>query len=332
MRAKAVVFTGVGEVVVKQVDAPEPGPEDVVVDVRYSWISSGTEGSVLRGERIGGDEPWLPGDPPIYPRVPGYQKTGVVTAVGSEVDDIAIGEWVFSAVSWVEGMMGDMGGHISPAVTPRRCIWKLPPEVTPVETSGLVLTQVGYNCGIRAPINVGDKVLVIGDGLVGQWAAQTAAWRGARVLMAGHHPERMAMFDAPGGVTIDTRSEDLLAVVDAQAPDGLHVVIDTVGTVPTLEALLPLMAHDGHLVSAGFCGTEGAIDIQKLRLGEKSVHAPSGWTIKRMDETLELIALKKLSTAPLISHQMPVEQAAEAWDLIRNHRDQVMGVVLTWAK
>jgi len=187
---------------------------------------------------------------------------------------------VFSAVSWVEGMMGDMGGHISPAVTPRRCIWKLPPEVTPVETSGLVLTQVGYNCGIRAPINVGDKVLVIGDGLVGQWAAQTAAWRGARVLMAGHHPERMAMFDAPGGVTIDTRSDD----------------------------------------------------IQKLRLGEKSVHAPSGWTTKRMDETLELIALKKLSTAPLISHQMPVEQAAEAWDLIRNHRDQVMGVVLTWAK
>ena len=332
MRAKAVVFEGIGEVVVRDVTVPEPGPLDVVVDVRHSWISSGTEGSVLRGERTGGDVPWYPGDPPIFPRVAGYQKTGVVTALGSAVDDLAVGDWVFAAVSRVEGMMGGMGGHVSPAVTPRSGVWKLPPDVTPIEISGLVLTQVGYNCGIRAPIRVGDKVLVIGDGLVGQWAAQTAAWRGARVLLAGHHPERLAMFAAPGSVVIDTREQDLSAAVKKEAPEGLAVVIDTVGTVPTLEALLPFVRHDGHLVSAGFCGTEGAIDIQKLRLGEKCIHAPSGWTIERMNETLELITLKKLSTALLISHQMSVDQAAEAWNLIRNHRDQVMGVVLTWAR
>ena len=330
MQAQAVVFTGKGQVAFRQIQVPEPGPRDVVVGVSFSWISSGTEGSVLRGERTGGDVPWMVGDPPIFPTVPGYQKTGVVEWVSSEIDDLQVGDRVFAAVSRVSGMMGEMGGHVSRAVTPREMIWKLPQEVSPIEASGLVLTQVGYNCGTRAPIEVGDRVLVLGDGLVGQWAAQTAAWRGARVLLAGHHDGRLAMLRARGSAGINTRREDLFAGVQKLVPKGLAVVIDTVGAVPVVEALLPLIRRHGHVVSAGFCGTEGQIDIQKLRLGEKSLHAPSGWTKARMDATLELLALGKLDTLSLITHRLLAAQAAKAWDLIRNYRDQVMGVVLEW--
>jgi 2-desacetyl-2-hydroxyethyl bacteriochlorophyllide A dehydrogenase len=330
MKAQAVVFEEINQVVFRAVETPDPGPRDVVVRVRHSWISSGTEGSVLRGERWGGDVAWHPGDPPIYPCVPGYQKTGIVEWVGPEVSDIQVGEWVFAAVSRVDGMTMKMGGHVSPAVTPRDSVWKLPAEVTPEEASGLVLTQVGYNCGTRAPIAPGDRVLVLGDGLVGQWAAQTAAWRGARVILAGHHDGRLAQFRAAGATPINTGREDLLARVPVLAPQGLAVVIDTVGTASTLDALIPLIRHDGHIVTAGFCGTEGLIDIQRLRLGEKTLHAPSGWSQRRMDDTLELLALDKLDAASLISHRLPADQAAEAWDWIRNRRNQVMGVVLQW--
>ena len=55
MDASAVVFTGPNQVVFKTITCPEPGAEDVVVELHHSWISNGTEGSFLRGERISGD-------------------------------------------------------------------------------------------------------------------------------------------------------------------------------------------------------------------------------------------------------------------------------------
>ncbi|MEE2752946.1 MAG: oxidoreductase, partial [Candidatus Latescibacterota bacterium] len=98
MKANAVVFTSRNTVSFQEVDCPEPGVDDVVVEVTHSWISNGTEGSFLRGERTAGDTPWVPGDPDPFPIVAGYQKVGKVTRVGVEVTDYAIGEIVFATM------------------------------------------------------------------------------------------------------------------------------------------------------------------------------------------------------------------------------------------
>ena len=49
---KAVVFTAPNQVEVQPVTCGDPGPGDAVIRVTHSWISNGTEGSYLRGERI----------------------------------------------------------------------------------------------------------------------------------------------------------------------------------------------------------------------------------------------------------------------------------------
>ena len=152
MQAKAVVFPAPNEVEFRSVDCPEPGPGDVVVRVTHSWISNGTEGSFLRGERIAGDTAYRPGDPWPFPIVAGYQKIGEAEWVGEAVTDIAVGETVFAAMGKVNGMYQAYAGQISPSVSPREHIWKLPAQVDALAFSGLVLTQVGYNCGVRAPI------------------------------------------------------------------------------------------------------------------------------------------------------------------------------------
>jgi 2-desacetyl-2-hydroxyethyl bacteriochlorophyllide A dehydrogenase len=173
MEARAVVATEPGRVAFQTVRVPEPGPDDVVVRVTHSWISNGTEGSFVRGERIAGDTPRGAGDPLPFPHVPGYQKVGVVEGVGGAVTDLHTGDVVFATVSGVEEMFWASGGHVSPAVTRRSQVWKLPPGLDPVAASGLVLTQVGYNVGQCAPLRPGDAAVVLGDGMVGHWAAQT---------------------------------------------------------------------------------------------------------------------------------------------------------------
>ena len=83
MQANAVVFTEPNTVQYVPVTTPAPGPSDVVVRVSHSWISNGTEGSFLRGERIEGDTPYSSAqDPWPFPIVAGYQKIGVVEWVG----------------------------------------------------------------------------------------------------------------------------------------------------------------------------------------------------------------------------------------------------------
>ncbi len=331
MNAQAVVFSAPNVVEFQQVICPDPGPGDAVVRVTHSWISNGTEGSFLRGERIAGDTAYRPGDAWPFPIVAGYQKIGVVEWVGAEITDLTVGERVFAAMGKVNGMFSAMGGQLSLSVSPRNQIWKLPQVVDPLAFAGLVLTQVGYNCGSRPALEIGQGAVVIGDGMVGQWAAQTLAWRGAEVVLVGRHSARLAKFTSgPLCHTVNATHEEWLSVVKQRLPNGVQVAVDTVGSIASIEQLLPLMVRNGHIVSAGFYGTQDVLGLQALRNAEISLDLVSGWTKPRMDRTLALVAAGHLQTLPLITHRFPANEAAQAWRLIASKDEAVLGVILDW--
>src|SRR5436853_88935 len=117
-----------------------------------------------------------------HPRRAQYSTRGLPTRVGLKKNtDRCPGRSVPSRRP-VSGCFFPTGGHVSPAVAHRSQVWKLPGSVEPLAAAGLVLTQVGYNCGMRPALQPGDAVVVLGDGLVGHWSAQTLQHRGARVL------------------------------------------------------------------------------------------------------------------------------------------------------
>ncbi|MGC4047174.1 MAG: zinc-binding dehydrogenase [Armatimonas sp.] len=217
-------------------------------------------------------------------------------------------------------------------MTHKSQIWKLPAELDPVAASGLVLTQVGYNVGIRPEITPGDRVVVLGDGMVGHWAAQTFQHRGAKVLLLGKHDDRLSKFtlrEGDGVVNITGRAA-LECVQAWTRNEPVAAVAHTAGDIETVESLYPCLKHFGHVVSAGFVGTQGQIDVQKLRAKELTLHAPAGWTKGRMDATLELLTQGVLTTTHLITHRFPASMAAEAFDLILSRSEPVLGVVLDW--
>jgi 2-desacetyl-2-hydroxyethyl bacteriochlorophyllide A dehydrogenase len=331
VKANAVIFTAPNTVEFGEVSCPDPGPDDIVVRLTHSWISNGTEGSFLRGERVAGDTAYQPGDPWPFPLVPGYQKVGLVEWVGIDVTDLKVGETVFATVSKVEGMFMPRGGHVSPSVVPRDQIWKLPAGINPLTFAGLVLTQVGYNCGARPALEIGDGAVVIGDGLVGQWAAQTLAWRGAEVLLVGHHLNRLEKFrPGPYRHTLNTDEHDWVETIQHLFPNGLQVAVDTVGSISVMTSLVHLMRRYGQLVSAGFYGVADQLALQPLRNKELSLDLVSGWAPGRIQATLNLIAAGYLETLPLITHHFPAAQAAQAWQVIQAKSDDVLGVILDW--
>ena len=334
MKSHAVVFTARNQVEYRAIECPEPGPEDVVVEVHHSWISNGTEGSFLRGERLSGDVAWQPGDPAPFPMVAGYQKVGRVCSVGAAVTRFAPGDWVFSTVSRVSGMFENRyAGHVSPSVGDQRSLMPLPPGLDPVAYSGLVLTQVGFNCGSRSPVQPGAAAVVVGDGLVGQWAGQTLAARGAKVVMIGRHTDRLARFQNYGQ-TILAGTDNGVAATQALGLGPVQILVETGGSQPALSDWLPQMKRGGHMVIAGFYPRAGETNLlqglQQFRNHEISFDLVSGWTQPRLDETMRWIAEGRLETLGCISHRLPVERAAEAWALIETKREPVLGVVLDW--
>ena len=334
MDAHAVVFTGPNQIAFQPITCPEPGAEDVVVALHHSWISNGTEGSFLRGERISGDVAWRPGDPAPFPMVAGYQKVGRVLSVGAAVRKFAPGDWVFASMSRVCGMFDNQfAGHVSPSVCAQGALLPLPAGVDPVAFAGLVLAQVGYNCGTRSPLTLGQVAVVVGDGLVGQWSGQTLAQLGAKVVMIGRHPDRLARF-ARHGTTLLAGSDNGLAALRALKPGPVQVLVETAGSVQALQDYLPLMARGGHMVIAGFYQSAGDVNLQttlqQFRNHEISLDLASGTTAERLVTTLQWVAAGRLDTLGLVTHRFPVERAAEAWALIESKREPVLGVVLDW--
>lgn len=330
MKAHAAVAVAPWKVEYREVEVPEPGPEDVVVRLRHSWISNGTEGSFVRGERIAGDTPRSESDPLPFPHVPGYQKVGIVQQVGAAVTRFAPGDTVFATVSRVSDMFYPSGGHVSPAVTHQSQVWQLPDGLSALAASGLVLTQVGYNVANQPQVSPGDACIVIGDGMVGHWSAQTLQHRGARVMLLGRHPERLALFRVKTGDLAIEVDDGLLETIREWAPEGVRLAADTVGDIPFLETLYPVMRRFGQISSAGFYGHEGRIDIQQMRNREMTLYSPSGWTTERMDATLDLLAQGALQPLHLITHRLPAARAGEAFEMILSRREGVLGVVLDW--
>ena len=122
-------------------------------------------------------------------------------------------------------------------------MFKLPPDgPEPLAYAGLVLAQVGYNGGTRAPVEPGDAAVVVGDGMVGQWTAQTLAARGAEVVLVGRHDDRLAQFAGwPGAHVVNEREQDWAAFTQERFPDDVHIGVDTVGSLAVMNALQRVM-------------------------------------------------------------------------------------------
>ena len=133
-----------------------------------------------------------------------------------------------------------------------------------------------------------------------------------------------------GREIIDVTRTDLPTYLASNHPNGVQVLVDTVGSISVIEQLLPVMRRFGHVVSAGFYGTDDLLALQSFRDAELSIDLVSGWTRPRMDSTLELVAQGHLTTLPFITHRFPVADAATAWQYIREKKDGALGVVLEW--
>jgi len=311
------------------VGVPFLGDGGVLLEVEQSALSPGTERWCLTGTLE------VPGEgSPAFPHVPGYQAAGTVRAVGRAVKSLSPGDRAFSRnCAAPPGWNGSWwGGHVGLHVAPEAAVIRLPDTVSTEQASGLLLAQVGYNGASKPPVNPGDTAVVIGEGLVGLYAAQVLRHRGARVIVSGLQSFRLDLARRFAADEVLNASRcDLAACVRERFPKGVDLVVETASSAATVQLGAALLRNGRHLVLNGFYPpAESRVDWHWLRGKEITLHCPNSRTRPRLEAALALISSGALKVSELVTHRLPLREAPRAYRMLLDRGAEFLGVVLDW--
>lgn len=328
-RAPSVVFAAPNQVEIRTVELPDVGPNDVRIRTVCSGVSQGTERWLLTDRYR-----WTDGIPQ-YPHFPGYQAAGVVEEAGAEVHDLRPGDRVFAQGTRFadpEARYG-LGSHTGSLVQSRDDVTKLGPGVDLAAASLLRMAGVSRH-GVRLTgVEPGDLVVVIGQGMIGQMSAQAARRRGARVVAADVIEARVSASAAHSADrAVDASMEDLAAVVREEAPGGADVVIDTTGIGGMLENCVELVRREGRICLQGYYPDPIRVEFHPTHLKRATVTFPC-WVDREHDAELAAdLGAGRVAIEPLITHRIPYTDAVAAFDLVVNHPERSLGMVLQWSE
>lgn len=278
----------------------------------------------------------------------GYSCAGVVTEAGARVGEFAAGDRVACA-----GM--GYAAHAEMIYVPRNLAVKIPDGVSFNDAAYVTVGAIALH-GVRtADVRVGDNVLVIGLGLLGQLTVQILKAAGCRVLGLDTSDVRVQQAASTADAAIN-RSADVASVV-AEFTGGVGV--DAVIITAAADSNDPVelageVARDRAIVSVvGAVGMqiprkpyyEKELDLRISRsygpgrydpqYEEQGHDYPIGyvrWTERRnMQEFLRLVATGAVRPAGLTTHEFQIDDALEAYELITGAgSDPFTGVMLTY--
>jgi bacteriochlorophyllide a dehydrogenase len=308
MEALAVVMNSPGSLSVGRLPLTPPGDDDVVVDVAWSGISTGTERLLWQGRM-----PTFPGMG--YPLVPGYESVGCIAAAGPDFKQ-RIGEAVFVPGATCFGdIRGLFGGAASRLVVPSARALSI--DSTLGERGVLIALAATAQHAI-AGAAVPD--LIVGHGVLGRLLARLVMATSDTVPVVWEaNPQRMgAAQDYPV-----LRPED-------DTRSGYKCICDASGDSGLLDTLIRRLAPGGEIVLAGFYAERLSFDFPAAFMREARIRIAAQWQPNDLVTVRRLVSDGSLSLDGLITHRVKAQQADAAYRTAFNDPD-CLKMILDWS-
>jgi 2-desacetyl-2-hydroxyethyl bacteriochlorophyllide A dehydrogenase len=331
-----------GQLILREQPIPKVSPIGVLVRTEYSAISAGTESDFIRQRRE------HPGELEEMPL--GYSLAGTVVEVGPGAGNVRVGDQVACA-----GM--GVSNHAEYVSAPRNLFVKLPQGVSMREACEVALASCCLHAVRQGQVCLGETVVVQGTGVLGQLTHQFARLSGARTVVIGSQNEmRLRVAGELGaGLVVNASTQDpVAAVMEYTGGLGADVVLYCAASASQkpIEQAMEMCIDRGTVVIVGAAGMYFPRppffkkELQ-IRIGRSygpgrydptyerdGIDYPIGyvrWTENRnMGEFVQLLAEECVSVNPMITHELPFRSALDAYDLVLDHHEETLAVVLKY--
>jgi predicted dehydrogenase/threonine dehydrogenase-like Zn-dependent dehydrogenase len=364
---------GNGELGVTEIPTPALRPGGILVQNAASLVSAGTEKKIIELAKMNplkkakarpdlvrkllrrvGQEGIIGTTKTVMnlinmPIPLGYSCAGIVRAVGQGVTSINIGDAVACA-----GL--GHANHAEMVFIPQNLAVRIPKSVSFDEASFVTVGAIAMQGVRQADVRIGENVVVLGLGLVGQLAAQICSASGCRVFGIDVDPSKVKLARELGmldGASLDQDVSFMLQKFTAgRGADAVVITAATKSSQP-IELAAKLARDRARVVVVGDVKMniprrdyyEKELDIRLSRsygpgrydiaYEEKGQDYPLGyvrWTENRnMEAFLDLVFQKKVNAARLITHRFPIQSAHKAYDLLSGSKTEpFIGILLDY--
>ena len=333
---KAVAVKGVKEFEIKEIAEPISDGDKVIVDV----LKSGICGSDIHY--------WVAGNP--VGLVMGHEFCGKVVDPGSR-DDLKIGDRVtalpispcdqcdacktsniqYCLKTWDQALglsVDNPGGLTSKIAIRPDMVIKVPDTITDLEVAMVEPTAVGLHAVKLADIKVGDRVLVVGGGIIGLVSAMFAKLEGASYValseanpLRGEKSVELGVADEWFDVTKDDTTAKL-------ASKNFDVVIECCGNSAAVNSSLMVVKPGGTVVLVG-------VSLEPINMAsaiavthELTLKGAIAYTYDEFKNCIDLINDKKVDVMRFVSDVVSLEQVQESYERLTSGKDDAIKILV----
>ena len=337
MRSQTLFFIAPRQIEIRSTNLPELKTDEVLVQTVCSAISAGTEmliyqgrfprtletDSVISGLR-GGFK---------YPLAYGYACVGKVVEVGKDVDR-----------EWLNRLVFAFQPHTSHFISKTDSLFSVPNSLLPESACFFPNMETAVNLVQDAAPIFGERVLVLGQGIIGLLTASLLREFPLETLVTAdpYEMRRKASLNMEVSETLDPNSENFQSKLNAYAQKKFDLTLELSGNPSALEDALALTCFSGRIVIGSWYGEKkvevdlgGAFHRSRIKLISSQVSTIAPELAARWDKARRFEAawkaLERVQPEKWITHQFPIEQAAEAYHLLDENPQETIQILVTYS-
>jgi (R,R)-butanediol dehydrogenase/meso-butanediol dehydrogenase/diacetyl reductase len=335
---RAALYMGLKQIDIADIQPPQINDFQVLIDVEACGIC----GSDLHTFR----EDWQPEkNVTVYPegRVLGHEFCGLVAATGKNVTGAKVGDRVVG-ISIGGGMAQQVAVYATPGT-----LCKIPDGVSFAAAATTEPMADSLRIARLSNVQDGENVVVFGMGIIGLGVIQAYRALGKKInklIAVDTSSVRLEKaLEVGADVVVNAKEQDVVSVItglcgksktvlNEDAPN-VHVVCDCVGYimkmpgVPVLQTALDLICdRTGRIMCFGIFEGDIKLNLHNLVFKQPKLIGVMGYDDQDVSDALAMMADGRIDRASLVTHQFPLERAAEAFRAQDNYAQAIKVVLL----
>lgn len=336
MNYRAVYFIAPGKVEIREAPLLPLKPGEILAKTLASGISPGTERLIYQGlfpPDLAMDENF-PGlsEKFSYPVKYGYAAAGRVIEVGPDVDK-----------TWLDRLVFSFQPHQTHFVSHLQEIHSLPPGIKLEDAIFLPNMETALNLVMDGAPQIGENIAVFGQGIVGLLTTALLAQYPLNSLitldpLANH---RQVSLHLGATHSLDPDSPGVVETFNRLPKGGTDLSFELSGVPEALNQAIQVTGYAGRIVVGSWYGQKRAsLDLggrfhrSRIRLISSQVSSLAPELSGRWDKTRRFNfaweMIRKIQPGQLITHRLPVEQAALAYQLLAEQPDETLQIIFTY--